>query len=285
MLSSQGCTSLFFYPDQISYRTPDFYELEYDDLYFDSKDETSLHAWHIYPQAPSRGLVFVAHGNAQNLSSHFVSWVWLLNEGYEIFIFDYRQYGRSKGQSSIRGSIEDTEAALDYLEKRYEKEYFAVGQSLGGTMLLNALEGRDNARVKAVVIDSAFTGFSDIAGEKMDQLWLTWPFQWIPSLSLSKKYDAKDRVGHITKPLLFLHGSLDMTISANHSWQLFELSNRPRELWIVKGSSHTRALENRAVREDFLRFLQGDQNYYDPDYSRMKIFEREEGGESLKAAE
>ncbi len=269
----QGCTSLFFYPDNITYRTPEFYELKYDDVYFNSKDKTTLHAWHIYPKAQSKGLIFVAHGNAQNLSSHFTSWVWLLEEGYEIFIFDYRGYGKSEGKIDLKGSIDDTFSALSYLESIYEKEYFACGQSLGGTLLLNALSSRDNTKIKAVVIDSTFTGFSDIVNDKLNSFWLTWPFQWIPYLTLTDDYDAKDRIVGLNKPVLFLHGSLDTTISPNNSWQLFELSTMPREFWIVKQKDHTQSLENKNVQKDFLEFLQDDKNFYDKNYSRMRIYE------------
>jgi alpha-beta hydrolase superfamily lysophospholipase len=272
-LSFQGCTSLFFYPDDITYRTPEFYELKYDDVYFKSKDKTLLHAWHIYPQEESKGLIFVAHGNAQNLSSHFISWVWLIEEGYEIFIFDYRGYGKSEGKIDLKGSIEDTFSALSYVENSYDKEYFACGQSLGGSLLLNALDGRDNTKVKAVIIDSTFTGFSDIVNAKLDSFWLTWPFQWIPYLTLSNKYDAKDRVVSLGKPVLFLHGSLDTTVSPNNSWQLFELSTMPREFWIVKNKDHTQALENENAQKDFLEFLQDEKNFYDKNYSRMRIYE------------
>ena len=269
----QGCTSLFFYPDDITYRTPEFYDLKYDDVYFNSKDKTALHAWHIYPKEESKGLIFVAHGNAQNLSSHFTSWVWLIEEGYELFIFDYRGYGKSKGEIDLKGSIEDTFSALSHVENLYDKEYFACGQSLGGALLLNALDGRDNTKIKAVVIDSTFAGFSDIVNDKLDSFWLTWPFQWIPYLSLSGDYDAKDRVNTLNKPVLFLHGSLDTTVPPNNSWQLFELSSMPRELWIVKDKDHTRALEEKRVQKDFLEFLENGQNFFDENYSRMRIYE------------
>ncbi len=269
----QGCTSLFFYPDKITYRTPEFYELKYDDVYFKSKDKTTLHAWHIYPNTPSKGLIFVAHGNAQNLSSHFTAWVWLIEAGYEVFIFDYRGYGKSEGKIELKGSIEDTLSALSHLESRYTKEYFACGQSLGGVLLLNALHNRDNTKIKAVIIDSSFTGFSEIVKNKMDSFWLTWPFQWIPYLSIDDDYDAKDKVTALDKPVLFLHGSLDRTVSPNNSWQLFELSTMPREFWIVKGKYHTQSLENKSVQKDFLEFLQVKKNFYDKNYSRMRIYE------------
>ncbi len=269
----QGCSSLFFYPDTLTYRTPDFYGLKYDDLYFDSKDKTTLHAWHIYPNQRSKGLLFVAHGNAQNLSSHFAAWVWLIEKRYELFIFDYRGYGKSDGQIDLQGSIEDTISALSYLEGLYNKEYFVCGQSLGGTLLLNALNARDNMKIKAVIIDSTFTGFRDIVKEKLSQSWLTWPFQWVTYLSLSDDYDAKDRVTAVEKPILFLHGSQDGIISANHSWQLFELSNPPKELWLAKNAQHIQTLNSKSVQDDFLKFLEEGKNFFDGNYSKMRIYE------------
>jgi len=268
----QGCASHFFQPDQRVYTTPKYYDLKYDDIYFESYDKTSLHAWRIYPSTKSKGLVFVAHGNAQNLSSHFVGWLWLIEEGYEVFIFDYREYGKSQGKSSIKGSIEDTRAALDYLDKTYDKSYVAIGQSLGGTMLLNAVESRDNTRIQALVIDSTFVGFAHIVKAKMDTFWLTWPFQWIPSLSLNADYDAKDRVKDVKKPLLFIHGSLDNIISVDASWNLFEASSEPKEMWIVKNASHIQGLSNKAVQEDFIEFLEKGKKLYNPHYSSLKIY-------------
>jgi alpha-beta hydrolase superfamily lysophospholipase len=269
----QGCASHFFQPDKVVYRTPDYYGLKYDDINFTSKDGTPLNAWHIYPkEKPSKGLVFVAHGNAQNISAHFVSWVWLVNEGYEIFMFDYRAYGKSEGESSIKGSVEDTVAALDYVDEHYKGKYFACGQSLGGTMLLNALNERDNSRIKAVVIDSTFVGFSDIANNKMSQILIAWPFQWVPYLSITGKYDAKDKLD-INLPILYLHGSKDVIISPNASWQLYDVSSQPREFWLVKHTGHTKALTNKNVQHDFLKFLSTDRAYYDANYSSMKIYE------------
>ena len=272
-LSFQGCSSLFFYPDKTVYSTPASYDLKFDDVYFASEDNTTLHAWHIYPDTETKGLLLVAHGNAQNLSSHYASWVWLIKAGYELFIFDYRGYGKSEGKAEITGSIKDTRAALNYVESLYSGYYFVCGQSLGGTVLLNALDMRDNSRIKLVIIDSTFRGFSDIVNDKLSSFWLTWPFQWIPYLSLSDKYDAKDKVAEVDRPLLFLHGSLDMMISVNNSWQLFELANLPREIWIVKNTGHIQSLSNENVQKDLLQILQVGEKNFNPNYSRMKIYE------------
>jgi len=269
----QGCASHFFQPDKIVYRTPEFYSLKYDDIDFTSKDGTHLNAWYIHANIETpKGLIFVAHGNAQNLSAHFVSWVWLLSEGYDIFMFDYRGYGKSEGSTSIKGSVEDTVSALDYVDEHYKTPYFVCGQSLGGTMLLNALDGRDNSSIKAAIIDSTFIGFADIASDKMSHIWLAWPFQWVPYLSLTSDYDAKDKLD-INLPILFLHGSKDQVISPNASWQLYDFSKSPREFWLVKDSAHIQALDKKEVQEDFMQFLRMGRNYYKPNYSSMRIYD------------
>lgn len=281
----QGCNTLFFYPDKVEYKTPRSYNLKYDDLYFRSFDGTRLHAWRIYAKQAkmpnrsdlsffkkdSKGLIFVAHGNAQNLSSHFTAWVWLANKGYEIFIFDYRGYGKSEGEADLEGSIKDTASALVFLESIYDKPYFVCGQSLGGSLLINALHKHDKSRIKAVVLDSTFTGFKDIVNEKMDQTWLTWPFQWIPYLTLSSDFDTKDKISYVNLPLLFLHGSSDRTISAYNSLQLFKLSKPPKWFWLVKNAGHMQVLKNPYVQKDFLTFLQNS-NFYDSNYSDIRIY-------------
>jgi alpha-beta hydrolase superfamily lysophospholipase len=269
----QGCSSHFFYPDKTVYASPENFGIHYNDLYFDSADGTRLHAWKLHPKEHSKGLVFVAHGNAQNLSAHFASWVWLVERGFELFIFDYRGYGQSEGETSIPGAIEDTKAALAYIEAHHSGEYVACGQSLGGTMLLNALAKRDNSRITAVVIDSTFRGFADIASDKMDQIFITWPFQWIPYLSLDEEFDAAAHITDLSVPLLLLHGSADAVISPNDSWQLFELAREPRELWLVKEAGHIQALGHKPVQDDFVVYLSDINKHYNESYAQMRIYE------------
>lgn len=273
VLIFQGCTSLFFYPDQQIYKTPEELGLKYTDVYFESEDTTALHAWHIFPTEPSKGLVFVAHGNAQNLSAHFLGWTWLVEAGYEVFIFDYRGYGASQGEASVEGAIADTQAALDYVDAHYAGQYVACGQSLGGTILINAMVQKERQKVEAVVIDSTFRSFSEIASEKMDQIIWTWPFQWIPYLSMDGQYDAQDKIASIGKPVLFLHGSQDTVISANDSWQLFERSKAPREIWLVKPAGHIEGFQSQAVQKDFVVYLNTIKRHYSSAYAQMRIYE------------
>ncbi len=269
-----ACSGVFFYPDQHTYALPSDYNLTYEEHTIISADKTRLHSWHIKPHGPSKGLMVVAHGNAQNISAHFKGWVWLVQAGYDLFIFDYRAYGKSQGEISIKGSVEDVNAALDFVEKHFEQDYFVCGQSLGGTLSLAAVASKPRKGIKAMIIDSTFTAFDRIVAEKLSSFFLTWPFQWIPHLSLPDGYDAVQSLAKIDKPLLFVHGSKDQAIPANHSWQLFDLAPRPKEFWLVTEAPHIAGLNHIKVREDFLNFLEKvDQKvYYTESHSLLKIY-------------
>lgn len=274
-LSFTACEGLFFYPDKMVYSDPTSLGLSYDNYTIYSEDKTALDAWHVKPKGKSKGLFVLAHGNAQNMSAHFKDWTWIVEAGYELFIFDYRAYGKSMGEISLKGSVEDVTAVLSFVEKKFQKSYFLCGQSLGGTLVLASLKQRARTMMKALIIDSTFTSFSGIASEKLGSFFLTWPFKWMSYFMFPKGFDAEKSIVTVTQPVLFLHGSKDQTIPANHSWQLFELSNKPKEFWIITQAKHIQALQILQVRKDFLHFLEKvkKRNYYHKNYSFMKIYD------------
>ncbi len=75
-----GCSSVFFYPDNVTYITPDRLNLAYQDIYLDTADGETLHGWWLPaegPESDARGTIYFLHGNAQNISSHILNVAWL----------------------------------------------------------------------------------------------------------------------------------------------------------------------------------------------------------------
>ena len=81
-----------------------------------------------------KGLILQYHGNAENLTSHYLSLGWLAHEGFDVFIFDYRGYGRSSGEIDARGISWDSQAAFDYAYN-YKMEKNMTSLSLSGKAL------------------------------------------------------------------------------------------------------------------------------------------------------
>jgi hypothetical protein len=101
---------IVFFPDPYLVGTPADLGLEYEDVFFDTADGVRLHGWWV-PKAGAPLLVWF-HGNAGNIS-HRLENLKLLWElvGVQVFIFDYREYGRSQGGISREGTFRDAAAA------------------------------------------------------------------------------------------------------------------------------------------------------------------------------
>jgi fermentation-respiration switch protein FrsA (DUF1100 family) len=274
LLFFSACSGIFFHPDAKVYANPSDFGLSYSRHVIVKKDGSHLDAWHIKPALESKGLMVVAHGNAQNITAHFRAWNWLVASGYEVFIFDYQGYGKSEGEASLDGAVSDVADALNYVEESFKKSYYLCGQSLGGSLSIAAVSQKKRPLLDALIIDATFSSFPGIVSEKLSYFFLTWPFQWIPHLTISDKYDALALVPQLSYPVLFIHGSLDKTISPNHTWQLFDKARKPKEFWIASGAGHIASLQLPQIQKAFLEFLikvkKG--SFYHENYSVMKIF-------------
>jgi alpha-beta hydrolase superfamily lysophospholipase len=266
-----GCEGLVFHPDKKVYATPEDFNLTYREAVFQSADGTRLSGWWIEPEAGPKGTVLVAHGNAQNISAHFSLFDWLVRSGYEVFIFDYRGYGKSEGEPDLEGSVRDTRAALGYVLSKREGSITVIGQSLGAVLLMNALARSGTDRISLAVFDSAFASLPQAGQDALSRTFLTWPFQWSAYLSFTDAYDPIEVAASLNVPKLFIAGSQDTVISPNHSWQLFDASVRPRAFWLVGDAKHIGAFSDPRVQRRFLAFLRNPD--FDADVSAMLIFD------------
>ncbi|SFR58214.1 hypothetical protein SAMN05216203_1572 [Marinobacter daqiaonensis] len=232
----QGCTSLFFYPDQQTYLTPDRLELTYEDVWIDTPDGETLHAWWLPAEGEARGHVYFLHGNAQNISSHILNVAWLPEEGYNVLLLDYRGYGRSSGEIDLEGALIDSEAGLRWLEANRETQQLPVymlGQSLGGALaiiLASDWVSRGNEPpLSGLIADSTFSGFRAIAREKLGDFWLTWPIQIPLSWTVTDQYEPIDKIADISPvPVIIVHSVKDGIIPTHHGLRLYEAAREPK---------------------------------------------------------
>src|SRR3990172_6065576 len=236
VLFNTGCTSMFFYPEKGLRDNPVLQRFPHEEIYFSASDGVKLHGWFFKAQGDSLGTILVLHGNAENISTHINSVLWLVKEGYDLFTFDYRGYGMSKGKTSIKGVHLDAIAALDTLLELPEankERIFVLGQSVGGAIAVYTVANSPHKdHIKALIIDSAFSDYRRIAREKLASLFLTWPFQYPLSFLFNNSYSPEDQIKHITPvPLLIIHGDQDRIIPLHHSSILYEEALEPKELW------------------------------------------------------
>ena len=235
-----------FFASRIMNGTPQKLGLAYEDVYFKAADGVTLNGWLMrHPDAQST-LIF-AHGNAGNISDRLLKVRFFYGLGLNVFIFDYRGYGRSEGSPSERGIYLDVQAAHDYLGSRGDvgmERLIAYGASLGGVAAIDLAVHRP---VAAVVVESTITSARDMAK-------IMYPF--IPAFMLSVKFDSASKVGRLTMPKLFMHSPQDEVVPFVMGRRLFEAAREPKEfLEISGGHNDAQIATDAAASKGFVQFL------------------------------
>jgi len=258
-LGLAGCSGLFFHPSRDMQESPAVKMFPHRDIVFQASDGMVLHGWYFSAER-AEGSVLVLHGNAQNLSTHVNSVLWLVKEGFNIFIIDYRGYGWSGGEPSLEGVHRDAEAALEKLFSMPETDpdrVVVLGQSLGGSIAVYTVARSPRKdRIRALVVESGFSGYRRIAREKLDSFWLTWPFQYPLSWTVSDTYSAEKWISQVSPvPVLILHGMDDPVVPTHHGRRLFEAARDPKQFWLTSRPGHIQSFGDDAVRSQLAAFL------------------------------
>ncbi len=229
-----------YFPVREIHLTPKEIGLEFEDVYFSSSDGIKLNGWYIAAKE-ARATVLFCHGNAGNIS-HRIDVIYMFYKlGLEVFIFDYRGYGRSQGSPSEEGLYRDAQSAYKYLiEKRNLKEESIVvyGKSIGANV---AVDLCSKVKTAALISESAFTS----ALEMGKKLFPFLPLKWLISI----KFDALSKIKNITVPKLIIHSKDDKIIPFRHGKRLFEAAPEPKEFYPMRGG-HNEALF--LAKEDFV---------------------------------
>ena len=258
-LLTTGCTSLFFQPQKEHVDNPLAKLFLPEDVFFKTPDGLTLHGW-FFKARDNRGSMLVLHGNAENLSTHVNSVLWLVQEGFNVFIFDYRGYGKSEGKPTVQGIHIDAEAALETLLTLpgVDKEKIAVlGQSIGGATSIYLVATSPYKRyVKALVIDSVFSDYRLVSREKAGLCCITWPFQYPLSFLVNNDYSPVKWIQKVSPvPILILHGGQDPVAPLHHGLILYDAALQPKEFRETAPPGHTRAFADAVVRKNLVTYL------------------------------
>jgi fermentation-respiration switch protein FrsA (DUF1100 family) len=256
-----GCASLLFFPQKELLITPKRLELDYRDVSFASADGTPLHGWFLPAKGTAKGTVVFFHGNAENISTHIGSVFWMPARGYNVFLFDYRGFGRSGGKPNLSGANADGAAAIETartLEGVDRSRLVVFGQSIGGAIAVRALAEAGTDGVRALVLESAPSSYRRIAREKLAGFFLTWPFQWPLSFLMPDGDSAERWIGRLAPvPVLIIHGDADPVVPFGHALRLYAAAGEPKQLWRIQGGGHIKAFGRFAdpYRDRLIAFL------------------------------
>jgi len=228
-----GCLveeKFIFFPVAEIERTPKSVGLVFDDVFFTTADGVRLNGW-FAPYAGARTTLLWFHGNAGNIS-HRVDGMKLLHDKVkaDVFIVDYRGYGRSEGTVSEKGTYEDARAALRYLRTRKDldpKNIAFFGQSLGAAVATELAAGEN---CLALILEAPFVSIREMAR-------VVFPFLPIGPL-LRTRYDVAEKIKEVKAPILVLQGDRDDVIPVEQGKKVFAAAPSPKEFFAIRGAGH-----------------------------------------------
>ena len=249
-------------------QTPADTGYEYTDVYPITRDGLRLHSWLIEPNLAdgetTQGIVYFLHGNAQNISWHYHSVRWLLEEGYLVYAIDYRGFGESSGIADVPEVYEDISAGFRWLssQPQYQaavdesKPRVLFGQSLGASLGLNWMAREQGAQESFthVIAESGFSRFGTVAREIASSHWITWLFQYPAQWFLSDERDPVQAIGELALPILLVHSRDDTIVGYQHSEVLLSNSGDNVERLSASGP-HIAAFRSAELRESALNWL------------------------------
>jgi uncharacterized protein len=222
--------SFIFHPTAVIDRTPRDVGLDYQDIGFLARDGVHLNGWFV-PHVEARSTLIWFHGNAGNIG-HRVENLKLLHDKVmaNVFIFDYRGYGRSQGKASEEGTYLDGEAALALVREQLTvdaRKIILFGRSLGAAV---AAEMAFRFANQALILESPFVSIREMARSVC-------PFLPVGPL-LQTRYDVVEKIRRIKTPLLVLHGDRDEIIPFAQGELVFDAAPQPKKFYRIAGAGH-----------------------------------------------
>ena len=209
-----------------------------EDCHFATSDGVLLHGWYCTPlrceggkDVPVKAAMVLLwfHGNAGNISYRYDMMRAMMKLPVQVFIIDYRGYGRSEGKPTEQGLYLDARAAWDYLvnERRVAPDHIIIfGKSLGGAP---AIDLASQVEPAGLIVQSSFTSARDMAATVL-------PF--FPRVFLHTKMDSISKIPRVRCPTLFIHSRADEVVPYELGRRLYEAAPEPKEFYEVKGAPH-----------------------------------------------
>lgn len=194
----------------------------------------------------------------------------LLEEGYDLFSFDFRNQGESDSQADYQPmqwvtnhEMDDVNCVIRYIQSLSDapESIGIMGVSRGGGVAMVA--AADNPYIKCVITDGAFGTIATMV--RFMQKWVciyndlafvcrlvpNWFFLGLAWSSLqivknTRKLEfpsVRNALSRLNRPLLMIHGEADSYIRPEIAQDLHKKAPKDTELWMVEKAKHNQAVK------------------------------------------
>lgn len=236
---------IIFHPSQLSTEYKFQFEQNFEELKIKAEDGVSLSGV-LFKADSSKGLIFYLHGNGGCLDTWGTIAKTYTDLHYDLFILDYRGYGKSEGTISSQDQLfKDVKTAYDKLKTKYdENRIIVLGYSLGSGLATN-LASTNNP--KLLILQAPYFSIADLMQKD---------YPIIPTFILKYNIETNIYIQKCKMPIVIFHGDSDDMIYTNSSVKLKALAKPSDQLFILKGQGHNGMSDNPAYQQDLKKILE-----------------------------
>ncbi len=206
-----------------------------------------------------RKLVFYLHGNASALDLWGQIAPLYTHNGYDMFILDYRGFGKSKGYIQSQDQLfNDIQIVYDHVRKLYnyqESNIIVIGYSIG-TGLASFLASNNNP--KHLILNAPYYSLTRLIKEYKP---------YIPSFLIKFKLETYSYLKKCNLPITIFHGKNDTLIPIEHAIDLHssKSGNNDCNIVILPNSDHMNINQNEIYQNIISKILNGYQYLQSPE--------------------
>ena len=200
----------------------------------------------LFEAEKSKGLIFYLHGNAGTLETWGKIAKIYTRLGYDIFILDYRSFGKSEGEIENEEQLnKDVSVVYKILTKRYpENKIIITGYSIGsGLATILAYENHP----KALILQSPYFSFTELSSKRV-------PF--FPDFLKKFSLETFEYLPKVKAPIYIFHGMNDPLIPYENSVRLSRLLKSNKHFYPLKDQEHIGMNENNDFQNQLKVILQ-----------------------------
>ncbi len=247
------CTSLYFFqekmiffPTKLSSDHTFKFNGNYEEIFITTKDKTKLNAL-LFKADSAKGVIFYLHGNGGCLESVGAIADKYTAMNYDLFLLDYRGYGKSEGEIfSEEQFYSDIQESYDYVKSRYAENQIAIlGYSIG-TGPAAMLASTNNP--KLLILQAPYYSLVDMSHQRH-------PFA--PEFLLKYRFETCKFVKDCKAPIVIFHGDHDTVIAHSASLELQKLFKPGDKLIILVGRGHAGFIDNPVYLAELSNILGG----------------------------
>lgn len=224
---------ILFLPEKLSQEHRFEFQSDFKEIYLTTHDGLNLHALHFKTEDP-KGVIYFLHGNGGSLDGWGIVGDIYTQGQYDVFIPDYRGYGKSEGSyENVQDLFMDVETGYNYLKAIYGEEHINVfGYSLGTGLAAHLASAHHPARL---VLHAPYYSMKDM---------MQCRFPMIPTALL--KYDIRTfaYLKETKAPIYIFHGTDDRVIPVSQTKKIMASTTRPISFYTIPNQGHTGMIEN-----------------------------------------